>query len=147
MPATEQQMLLHDAAMAGYKAALAKFTAEREAAAEARKVKNTARQARAVSPYTVFYNEQFPVTKQALGAPKELGNVAAAIAAKWKSLSESDKQVRSFMLFFSCVLHSRLAVQPGDPDGTRGGGGRAGQAYRDRATKLTDEKRTRAPPQ
>ena len=48
---------------------------------------------RAVSAYSVFYKEQFKGTKEAFSADADLGKVAAAIAGKWKALSEADKKV------------------------------------------------------
>lgn len=56
---------------------------------------------RTVSAYSLFYKDVFASIKDELGvtvaganAGSKLGPVAAAIAAKWKALSEEERQVR-----------------------------------------------------
>ena len=64
--------------MASYKAALSAFTAAREAATQERKKKLNAKRSRAVSAYTLFYNEQFDATKAELGTPRSSATLRAA---------------------------------------------------------------------
>ena len=115
--------------MASYKAALSAFTAAREAATQERKKKLNAKRSRAVSAYTLFYNEQFDATKAELGTPKELGNVARSIASKWKALSDDQKTVRPWECAQRNAPRGPRASAGSVP---RGPGTSAGSAPRDR---------------
>ena len=90
--------------MAAYKEAVQKREDARNALRSEREQKRQqAREPkpRTVSAYSLFYKDFFATIKDELGvtvsganAGTKLGPVAAAIAAKWKALSEEERQVR-----------------------------------------------------